>query len=294
MGYTLNRVVAVKDLNNVLGLSCNNQREDQFITNVAPSNKATKGSLTFSKSLLAEESGSLVIIPRGLEVPYNSQTQYIFSENPRLDFIRALDYLCENIGFSHFEFESQIHPSVKIGNNVVIENGCIIGENSIIEHNVVIQKGTTIGKNSRIRTNSSIGGDGFGFERSDENIIRFPHLGGVIIGDNVEIGANNTVSCGTLSDTIIEDNVKTDNIVHIAHNCHIEQGVIITACAEISGGVKIGRNSWIGPNSSIIQKVSVGKGSLVGIGAVVTKNISENSIFVGNPAKFLRNNAGEL
>ena len=79
-------------------------------------------------------------------------------------------------------------------NNVVIENGCIIGENSIIEHNVVIQKGTTIGKNSRIRTNSSIGGDGFGFERSDENIIRFPHLGGVIIGDNVEIGANNTVN----------------------------------------------------------------------------------------------------
>jgi UDP-3-O-[3-hydroxymyristoyl] glucosamine N-acyltransferase len=179
---------------------------------------------------------------------------------------------------------------VKLGSKVVIERGCNIGESVIIEHNVVIHSGTSIGANTRIRANTSLGGDGFGFDRDEygEKIYRFQHLGGLIIGCNVEIGSNNCIAKGTLSNTIIEDNVKTDNLVHIAHNCHIKKGVIITACSELSGGVVVGENAWLGPNSSIIQKVSIGKGAFVGIGAVVTKPIEENYLYAGNPAKKIK------
>ena len=109
-----------------------------------------------------------------------------------------------------------------------------------------------------------------------------------MIGDYVEIGALNSIARGTLSDTVIESGVKTDNLVHIAHNCHIGSGCLLTACAELSGGVHLGENVWIGPNSSFKQKVIIGSGSLIGLGAVVTKNVEKNCVVAGHPAKKLR------
>jgi UDP-3-O-[3-hydroxymyristoyl] glucosamine N-acyltransferase len=175
------------------------------------------------------------------------------------------------------------------GSNVVIENGCVVGAGSIIEHNVVLHAGTRIGKNSRIRSCSSIGGDGFGFERMEDGTpLRFPHLGGVLIGNNVEIGALNSIARGTLSDTVIMDYVKTDNLVHVAHNCVIDEGCLITACAELSGGVTLGKRVWIGPNVAMMQKISVGDDALIGLGAVVTKSVQSKTIVAGNPAKVIR------
>ncbi|OOF21162.1 UDP-3-O-(3-hydroxymyristoyl)glucosamine N-acyltransferase, partial [Salinivibrio sp. IB872] len=213
----------------------------------------------------------------------------IVADNPRLSFIKTLEFLSCEIGFSTWQSPPVIDPSATIGENVVIENGCVIGENTIIEHNVVLHKGTRIGKNSRIRSNCSVGGDGFGFERlKDGTPIRFIHLGGVVIGDNVEIGALNSIARGTLSDTVVNDNVKTDNLVHIAHNCIVGENSLITACAELSGGVQIGKNVWIGPNAAMMQKIRIGDNSLVGLGAVVTKPVPENTIVAGNPAKKIR------
>lgn len=260
------------------------------ITNVAPSSAIIQGSLSFSKTLVDNDLECTILIADNVELPKNStKCTYIPCKNPRLAFIQALDYLDTNIGFKHLDFDSQVHPTVKIGQNVIIERGCKIAENVVIEHNVVIHKGTTIGKNSRIRANSSIGGDGFGFERlADGTPLRFTHLGGVEIGENVELGSLNSVARGTLSNTIIKNYVKTDNLVHIAHNCVIGEGVFITACAEFSGGVTVGKNAWIGPNSSIMQKISIGENALVGLGSVVTKSIEDNHIYAGNPAKFIR------
>lgn len=282
MGYQLKAPVCVSKLCLVLNL--NYSGRDALITNVSELSTATEGSLTFSKDI-AEGSQAICIASK---VSEGFTGTLIFSAAPRLDFVRALEYIADEIGFSNFDFESEVHPSVIVGKNVVIERGCRIEKNVIIEHNVVIQRGTTIGESSRIRANSSIGGDGFGFERlPDGRPIRFPHLGGVVIGSNVEIGALNSVVRGTLSDTVIEDYVKTDNLVHIAHNCCIQHGAFLTACAELSGGVKVGRDAWIGPNASVIQKVNIGQGALVGIGAVVTKDVEEFSVFAGNPARRL-------
>lgn len=294
MDYRLNNPISLDELlekATISDIMINDtlKKSSARITNVAPSSAITEGSLSFSKTLLDSDLKCTILIADNVELPNDSKCTYIPCKNPRLAFIQALEYLDTNIGFKHLDFDSKIHPTVKIGQNVIIERGCKIAENVVIEHNVVIHKGTTIGKNSRIRANSSIGGDGFGFERLvDGSPLRFTHLGGVEVGENVEIGSNTCIARGTLSNTLIQNNVKIDNLVHIAHNCIIGEGAFIIACAEISGGVTVGKNAWIGPNSSIMQKISIGENALVGLGAVVTKPIADNHVYAGNPAKFIR------
>lgn len=287
MGYRLKHSMKISVLAKSLNLDWSG--EDIEISSVAPLDAADSGDLTFSKELLLDTTGVAIICSESSNFEPNNKNGQLFSDNPRLDFIRALNYLCDEIGFNTWSFPSEIHPTAVIGQNVVIENGCSIGENVIVEHNVVIHSGTRIGKNSRIRSCSSIGGDGFGFERLDSGMpLRFPHLGGVLIGENVEIGSCTAVAKGTLGDTIIEDNVKVDNLVHVAHNCVIKNGAFIIACAELSGGVSVGENAWVAPNSCTHQKITIGDGSVVGLGAVVTKNVPSNTVFAGNPAKKLR------
>ncbi len=285
MGYRLKTSILVSKLAAACQLSY--QGDDFLIQGVSTLDEQESNYLVFSKESGLGRCGSIVIEPTRNERP-NTYTA-LESDNPRLDFIRALSYLNSNIGFSTYDFASEIHTSVILGPNVVVENGCRIAEGVVIEANVVIHSGTVVGKNSRIRSCSSIGGDGFGFERSEDGTpVRFPHLGGVLIGENVELGALNSVARGTLSDTIIESHVKTDNLVHIAHNCIVKKAAFLTACAELSGGVIVGERAWIGPNVSVMQKANIGNDSLVGLGAVITKDVGEGSIWAGNPAKKLR------
>ncbi len=285
MGYRLKSSILVSEITSALGLIF--RGEDVNVQGVSTLDDQFDGHLVFSK-LPANVSANSIVVESG-DNEFSGTYTSIISDNPRLDFIRILNLLVDHIGFSTFDFVSTVDESAVIGANVVIENDCVIKENVIIEPNCVIHSGTTIGANTRIRSCSSVGGDGFGFERlSDGTPIRFPHLGGVIIGQNVEIGALNSIARGSLSNTRVDDLTKTDNLVHIAHNCHVKRAAFLTACVELSGGGEIGQEAWVGPNASVIQKVVIGKGSLVGIGAVVTKNVKDNSVWFGNPAKKLR------
>lgn len=140
-----------------------------------------------------------------------------------------------------------------------------------------------------ILSHSVIGEDGFGVETDDAgNLFNIPHIGGVEIGANVQIGSLNSIASGTIQPTVIADYTKTDNLVHIAHNVHIGKNCQITACAEISGSVIIGDRVWLAPNASVMQKITIGDGALVGLGAAVTKSVAPNNVVAGNPAKFIR------
>jgi acyl-[acyl carrier protein]--UDP-N-acetylglucosamine O-acyltransferase len=285
MGYRLKDSISIFELTSKLGLTFKGANCEIF--GVSTFDKQCRGFLVFSKTAGEPLEGSVVVESAGNKS--NIKYASIISENPRLDFIRLLNVLESDIGFSTYEFESKIHNSVVLGPNVVIEEGCIIGENVVIEANAVIHRGTCIGANTRIRSCSSIGSDGFGFERLDDGTpVRFPHLGGVVIGESVEIGACTAVARGTLSNTIIDSYAKIDNLVHIAHNVHVKKGAFIIACAEISGGVEVGENAWIAPNSCTHQKIKIGDGAIVGLGAVVTKDVASKTIWAGNPAKKLR------
>jgi UDP-3-O-[3-hydroxymyristoyl] glucosamine N-acyltransferase len=209
--------------------------------------------------------------------------------NPRLAFARALQLLRDGPGFLATTEPARVEPSASVAVSAHLGRGVQIGARTVIEHNVVIADGVKIGADCHIKSNTVIGEAGFGFERDEEGVpIRILHLGSVIIGDRVELGSLNTVCRATLGNTVIEDDVKSDDHVHIAHNCTVRRGALLTACTELSGGVEVGAFAWIGPNSSVIQKVSIGDHAFVGIGSNVTKSVASRSIVAGNPAKLIR------
>lgn len=225
----------------------------------------------------------------------NKNNIIIKSKNPRLDYAMILSFLM-NIK-SQKEYVSQgnniyigkntfIHPSVIIEPNVFIDENVSIEKDCYIESGARIYSNVKVGSNCRIGANSTIGLTGFGVEiDQDGKSYRIPHLGGVIIGNNVIVSSLCNIHAGTIKPTILEDYVQLDALVHIGHNCIIKKSSMITACAEISGSVVLEEKSYIGPNSSITNKISIGSNSVIGIGAVVTKNIESGVIVAGNPAE---------
>jgi UDP-3-O-[3-hydroxymyristoyl] glucosamine N-acyltransferase len=212
----------------------------------------------------------------------------LVAANPRLEFARAIEQIAINVGFERPTAVPIIHPSAQVSPMAFIAPGVEIGPRSIVMPFAFIGEGVTIGADCIIKSGAVIGQDGFGFERDENGIpVRFLHLGFVVIGNNVEVGSLTTICRGALSDTIIEDDVKVDDHVHIAHNCHVRRGAILTACVELSGSVDVGEFSWIGPNSSIVQKAVIGANAFVGIASNITKHVREGASVAGNPARIL-------
>lgn len=215
--------------------------------------------------------------------------------NPRLSYAKVMaaavgslsmecQYINRNGAF--------IAADAVIGEGTIVEPGVLVDHSVVIGSNVRVHTGASIrshseiGDSTIIRENAVIGSAGFGFERDiDGTPIRLPHLGGVRIGRNVEIGVFTVVCAGTIDPTVIEDDVKVDNLVHIAHNCVVGKGALVTACAELSGSVTVGQRSWIGPNASVIENRTIGNGATVGIGAVVIKDVEPDATVAGNPAR---------
>lgn len=242
---------------------------------------------------------SLIILKEGLNGELlKSNNKIIYSENPRLKYAEILTmilfsqnknrelnfkdgyYYGENVNLGK---NITIEPFVNIGNNVKIGNDVIIKSGAKIGNNVIV------GKNSYIRENCVIGGEGFGIETyEDGSTIRIPHIGGVEIGENVEIGALTTVCSGTIKPTIIEDYVKVDDHVHIAHNNHIKNGSIITAGAILSGSVSVGKNTWIAPNATIINGCKIGDNVTIGLSARVQKEVKNKEIIANEAGSNFR------
>lgn len=180
---------------------------------------------------------------------------------------------------------------VKLGDNIIIEPGCIIGHGITIGDNTIIKTGAVvknavIGANCLINENAVIGASGFTMARDEKNnLIRIPSLGGIQIGSDVEIGANDNISAGTAGDTIIEDNVKVDALVYIAHDVHIAKNVQIAGGSSVGGFCHIGKDTFIGFNSSIKNRIDIGESVTVGMSSVVTKSVGNYTTVYGNPAR---------
>lgn len=183
-----------------------------------------------------------------------------------------------------------IHPEAIIGKDVsigayTVVGKATIGDGCIIDSNVRIYDGVQIGKCCDIKAGAVLGGAGFGFEKDENgNSFRFPQIGGLIIGDYVEVGGNTCIDRGALSNTEIGDYTKINNLCHIAHNNKIGRNVTITGCVNVSGSNVIDDNVWIAPNASVRGFVHLGEGCTLGMGAVATKDIPASETWVGNPA----------
>lgn len=237
----------------------------------------------------------LLCLP-GQESDNKLQTQLIHVRDPRKAFGDVIDKfysLPVSIGISN---SADIHPTAKIGENVyigprtVIGENCAIGSNTIVDANVTLYNGVTIGKNCHVYSGATIGSDGFGyFLDENKKYKKIQHIGGVTIGNNVDIGANSCIDRGVLDDTVIEDNVKIDNLVQIAHNVYIGGNSVIIAGAVISGSVKLGENCWISPGAVIKNGVNLKDEVQVGMNSVVYRSCSESNVcLVGDPAKKIK------
>lgn len=184
-----------------------------------------------------------------------------------------------------------IGENVEIGSNCFVMPGCVImgntkiGDSTILYPNCVIYPETVIGKNCKIHAGVVLGGDGFGYNYLDGEHRKIWHIGGVRIDDHVEIGANSCIDRGTFDDTVIESHCKLDNLVHIAHNCHLKTGVIVCAQSGLAGSVTIGHFSAMSGHVAIAPGVTVGdQCEIVGHSAVF-EDVESKSRMAGAPAR---------
>lgn len=239
----------------------------------------------------------LLIIPNDeLLIKRLSNYNRCIVERPRDTFFILHNYLATKDYYKREKFENIIDDTTTIHRLACIaDNNVVIGKNCIIEEFVSIKENTVIGDNCIIRAGTIVGGEGFEQKKIGNSVISVKHTGGVIIGNDVELQQNNTIDKAIYpwDDTILGDNLRTDNIVHIAHGVKIKKRVFIAAHTCVAGRVNIGDDVWIGPGVTLINGMSIGNNSRVNIGSVATRDVESNSAVTGNFAiehsKFIRN-----
>ena len=174
---------------------------------------------------------------------------------------------------------------VRLGEGVSIAAGCVlgdgveIGDGSAVAANATIHSGTRIGRRVLIHSGAVIGGDGFGFANDHGVWVKIPQLGGVVIGDDVEIGSNTTIDRGALGDTVIEEGVKLDNQVQIAHNVRIGAHTAIAGCTGIAGSTTIGKRCAIGGGAGISGHLEIADDVHLTGTTFVTQSITEKGVY---------------
>jgi UDP-3-O-[3-hydroxymyristoyl] glucosamine N-acyltransferase len=248
-----------------------------------------------------------------------SARSWIKVEDVKTSMVKILDYfyppsiqnsqnhLMKADDFSHVKMgkDVKIGSSVFVGNDCVLGNGVNIfpfsyigneveiGDNSTIyPHSVILDK-TQIGRDVNIYPGAVIGSNGFGYHRIKGELKRIPHIGRVVIGDGVDIGALTMVDRGTIGDTIIGDGTRIDNSVHIAHNVKIGKNVVILAQVGISGSCVLGDNAIIAGQVGIADHVKIGKNARVIAKSGVARDVKDGEVVFGYPAderaSFMRN-----
>jgi len=191
---------------------------------------------------------------------------------------------------------ASVGPCAVIGEGAVLEDGvvigagCVVGDNARIGRhtrlvaNVTICHGVVLGERVLIHPGAVIGADGFGLAREHDRWLKIPQLGGVIVHDDVEIGANTAVDRGALEDTVIEEGVKIDNLVQIGHNTHIGAHTAIAGCAVIAGSVTIGRRCMIGGAAALAGHIEIADDVVITGQSGVPNSIREAGVYSGGIA----------
>ncbi|MFH1931663.1 MAG: UDP-3-O-(3-hydroxymyristoyl)glucosamine N-acyltransferase [Pseudomonadota bacterium] len=226
----------------------------------------------------------------------NVEASIFLVENPRLVVAQIIKLLYpdDEQYFRRVDPTAYIHPDAKIPSSAFIGpyckiGNCQVGENSQVHSFSIIKDNVKIGNNVIIREFCLVGGCGFGFVRHDDgHLERIPHIGTVVIEDDVELFPYVNVDRGTLGETRIKKGTKIDHYAHIGHNSTIGEHCIITAGTVFCGGSRIGNQSWVGVGSVLKEKISVGDNVTIGLGSVVVGDIENNAVVAGNPAKLIR------
>jgi UDP-3-O-[3-hydroxymyristoyl] glucosamine N-acyltransferase len=228
-----------------------------------------------SAVILAPESEKLTRLPR------------IVADNPYAYFARVSQLFNPVITQTGIHGTAVISPSAKIGKGVSIGAGCVIGDDvsigdeSCLYPKVVIYRGCKIGSRVVIHAGVVIGADGFGIAREEGRWVKIPQIGGVRIGDDVEIGANTTIDRGALDDTVIEEGVKLDNQVQVGHNVRIGAHSAVAGCVGIAGSADIGRHVTIGGAAMIHGHIRIADHVRVSAGTLISRSLTKPGTYTG-------------
>ena len=300
----IKKAVKVKDIVNYLGeeaIRVNGNYDCIEIDNIADVARVTSTSLDWvnpfkeDRQRLAENSRSRVLlvdetIVKTVEME-NEGKVLIYVHNPKTALMKIARHFFAEKPKPEIDPTAFIHPHAQIGkNNYIGPNcyigDCVIGDNNIIHANVCIYDRTIIGDNNEVHSGAIICVDGLGCERTPEGeLIEFPQLGGVIIGNNCYIGGNTHIASGSLSDTIIENGCKINGMCFIGSNDHLHENVWITGSTMLAGTVEVGRNTTIFSRVVAREWIKIGEEVTIGMGSVVTKNVPDGETWFGSPAK---------
>jgi UDP-3-O-[3-hydroxymyristoyl] glucosamine N-acyltransferase len=189
---------------------------------------------------------------------------------------------------------AQVDAQVVIGSDCTIADEALIGAGSVLGTNVSVGKGTRIGPRVTVldgvrigarcivHPGAVIGADGFGFAPDRGAWQKIPQVGGVVIGDDVEIGANTTIDRGAIDDTVIEDGVKLDNLVQIAHNVRLGAHTIMAAMSGVAGSTKVGKRCMIGGGAVMINSLTICDDVMFTFRSIVTRSVDEPGTYSGH------------
>ncbi len=261
---------------------------------------------------LRKSNASCIIVNKEFDLSEFQDKNFILVDNAHLRFAQFIIYLVDN--FVNLDFfihpkavideSSQLDNNVNVGANTVIGKNCkiasdvyiypnvtiydnvTIGSGTVIHSGVVICNDTIIGKNCNILPGAILGSEGFGFlDNPDGSYTRIPQIGNVVLGDNVEIGANTTVDRALVGSTIIADGVKLDNLIQIAHNVIVEDNTAMAAQSGISGSTKIGKRNKIAGQVGIAGHISTTDDVVLLAQSGVAKSIEKPGAYFGTPIK---------
>ena len=285
------------------------QGDDIAISGVKTLSDATANDISFlsnpkyKKQLETTNAGAIIVAPNIVGLPENKS--YIVADDPYLYFAQVLHLLypsqkstrqvhetavihrnavvpdsCEIGAFVVIGENAQLGENCRILSGSVIGENCVLGDECVLYPSVVLYPKTHLGNRVMIHANSVIGADGFGNARTkDKTWYKIPQIGGVVIGDDTEIGANSNIDRGALGNTEIGSGCRIDNQVQIGHNCIIGNHTAIAACTGISGSTKIGNYCIVGGAAMFVGHIEIVDHTIIGGGTAVTRSIDKPDFY---------------
>ncbi len=303
----------LRELAEALGAELTGASGEQEVLGITGLENAAAGHVAYVEDetrLHAAENGPALalIAPLALET---SAKPLLRVRNARLAFARALALLARSGG----RLPAGVHPTAQIGADATIEEGAavgafavigegarvgrgaqihplvvvgagaVVGEESVLHPNVTLYDGVRIGARVIVHAGSVIGSEGFGYAQDGERHVRIPHIGTVIVEDDVDIGANVTIDRATTGATVIGQGTKIDNLVQVAHNVRIGKNCVLAGQVGISGSVTMGDGVMLAGQAGIADHVNVGAGAGGAARAGIMSDVPPGTIVMGTPAR---------
>ena len=306
MGMT-GTVITLGELAESLGAELQGGEPGTRMHSLAPLERAGPGQLAFmthrryQDALIRTRAGAVILSPEHLP---HCPVPALVCQQPHVAYARAARCLHPDpvalpgiAPSACVSDRAQVHPTAEVGPQCVVEADCHVGPGVILGPGCILQQGCQVGEGSRlvarvtlgprvrlgrrnlVQPGAVIGADGFGFARQGEAWLRVPQVGSVLVGDDVEVGANTTIDRGALDDTIIEDGVKLDNLIQVAHNVVIGAHTAVAGCVGIAGSARIGRRCGIGGGAGILGHLEIADDVTVTAMTLVTHSIRAPGVY---------------